>query len=279
MAAEHGRIALVTGANTGIGRLAAIALARAGFGVFLACRSRERALPVLAEIRAEVPGSCAEWLALDLEDFHSVRACAEAFLARDIPLHLLVNNAGIAGARGLTTSGFERMFGVNHLGHFLLTELLLPRLRASAPARIVVVASRAHRRVSGIDFAALRRPTSSLTGIPEYGVSKLANILHAAELGQRLAGSGVSAFSLHPGVLDTEIWRTLPAPLRWLNSLRLAPASEGIGTILHCALHAEASDTGAYYSDGARSDPAPCARNTALAIELRDWSLAATGLG
>jgi hypothetical protein len=84
---------------------------------------------------------------------------------------------------------------------------------------------------------------------------------------------------LHPGVLDTEIWRTLPAPLRWLNSVRLAPASEGIGTILHCALHAEANDTGAYYSDGARSDPAPCARNTALAIELRDWSLAATGLG
>jgi len=278
MTQDETHIALVTGANAGLGRLTALALAQAGFKVFLACRSEARTLPVLAEIRAIEGAAEPEWLALELGDFASVRACAAAFLARELPLHLLVNNAGLAGARGLTASGFEMMFGVNHLGHFLFTELLLPRLRASAPARIVMVASRAHRRVRGIDYAALRRPTSSLTGIREYGVSKLANILHASELAERLTGSGVSTFSLHPGVLDTEIWRTLPAPLRWLNGLRLSPPEDGIGTVLHCALHAPAHETGGYFSDGARTAPAPCGQEPARAVELRDWSLGATGL-
>lgn len=278
MTVVNRRIALVTGANAGIGRLTAIALAKAGFRVFLACRSRERTGPVLEEIRAAAPGADPEWLELELGDSGSVRACAAAFLDRGLPLHLLVNNAGLAGARGLSAWGVEMMFGVNHLGHFLLTELLLPRLRASAPARIVVVASRAHRRVDGIDFAALRRPTASLTGIREYGVSKLANILHAAELGARLAGSGVSVFSLHPGVLDTQIWRTLPAPLRWVNGLRLSPPEQGLETVLHCALHAPESETGGYYSDGVRTEPAPSGRDRALAEALREWSLEAAGL-
>src|SRR5262245_7209397 len=109
-----GRVALITGANTGIGRVTAVELARAGAQVFLACRSPERARPVTDEIRAARPGALAEWLPLELSDFDSVRACARAFLDRSLPLHLLVNNAGVAGARGLTRSGFEWMYGVNH---------------------------------------------------------------------------------------------------------------------------------------------------------------------
>src|SRR5262245_56858869 len=196
-----GRVALVTGASTGIGRVTALELARKRAQVFLACRSLERTRPALDEIRAARPGAVAEWLPLELSDFDSVRACARTFLERWLPLHLLINNAGVAGARGLTRSGFEWMYGVNHMGHFLLTQLLLERIRDSAPARIVTVASRAHRRVGGIDWDAVQRPTSTFTGVREYCVSKLANVLFSAELGRRLEGGGVSTYSLHPGVV------------------------------------------------------------------------------
>ena len=117
-----------------------------------------------------------------------MRACAEAFLARDLPLHLLINNAGVAGAKGLTASGFELAFGVNHVGHFLLTRLLLDRLKQSAPARIVTVASKAHARARGIDWEAVRRPTQHTTGVPEYCVSKLANVLFSARAGPPTRG-------------------------------------------------------------------------------------------
>src|SRR5262249_25542571 len=214
-----------------------------------ACRSHERTRSVIAEIRAARPDAFVEWLPLELSDFDSVRDCARRFLDRSLPLHLLVNNAGVAGARGLTKSGFEWMFGVNHMGHFLLTQLLLERIRRSAPARIVTVASRAHRRVRGIEWDATKRPTATLTGVREYCVSKLANVLFSAELGRRLEGSGVSTYSLHPGVVDSDIWRRLPWPLRSLNRLRLISNEEGARTTLHCAASEEAgAQSGMYYS-------------------------------
>ena len=265
-----GRVALITGANTGIGRVTAVELARKGVRVFLACRSSERARPAIEEIGA------AEWLPLELSDFASVRECARLFLERDLPLHLLINNAGVAGARGLTKSGFEWMFGVNHMGHFLLTQLLLERIRSSAPARIVTVASRAHKRVGGIDWSAVRQPTATLTGVREYCVSKLANVLFSAELGRRLEGSGVSTYSLHPGVVDSDIWRTLPRPLRVLNRLRLISAEEGARTTLHCAVSEDAGEeNGLYYSE-CRPVPASAAgQSRALAEEIWNRSEAA----
>jgi len=266
-----GRVALVTGANTGIGRVTALELARSGFRVFLACRSRERTKPVLDEI-----GAAAEWLPLELSDFGSVRQCAQMFLERDLPLHLLVNNAGVAGARGLTPSGFEWMFGVNHMGHFLLTQLLLERIRRSAPARVVTVASKAHTHADAIDWDAVRRPTASLTGVPEYCASKLANVLFSAELGRRLVGSGVRAYSLHPGVVDSDIWRRLPWPLRQLNRLRLISNEEGARTTLYCATSEPAGrETGLYYSESRPVAPNAAGRNTALAAELWERSEAA----
>lgn len=264
-----GSVALITGASTGIGRATALELARLGARVFLACRSPERTRPVVDEIRAAHPGAAAQWLPLELSDFESVRACAQMFLERNLPLHLLINNAGVAGARGLTPSGFEWMFGVNHMGHFLLTQLLLERIRRSAPARIVTVASRAHKRVGGIDWGAVRRPTSTLTGVREYCVSKLANVLFSAELGRRLHGSGVSTYSLHPGVVDSEIWRTLPRPLRALNRLRLISNEEGAKTTLHCATSERAAgDTGLYYSESRPAQPSAAGRSATLAGEL-----------
>jgi NAD(P)-dependent dehydrogenase (short-subunit alcohol dehydrogenase family) len=267
------RIALITGANVGIGRVTAIELAKAGYQVIIAGRSLARTQPILDEIQALPGNRPALFLPLDLSSLSSVRACATAFAALNVPLHLLVNNAGVAGARGLTVDGFEMTFGVNHIGHFLLTQLMLPHLIASAPSRVVTVASRAHKRTTGIDWEDLRRPTRSITGIREYANSKLANLLFSAELGKRLEGTQVSTYSLHPGVVDTEIWRALPNWARPLLRLRgLLTAEEGARTTLHCALHAPQSETGLYYADCQTTAPAPLGQDAELARALWERS-------
>ena len=271
-----GRVALITGANTGIGRVTARELAAQGAHVFIACRSAERAQPVIDEIRAATGQAAVEGLTLELADFASIRACAQAFLARDLPLHLLINNAGLAGARGLTAAGFEMAFGVNHLGHFLLTQLLLERIRQSAPARIVTVASRAHYRATGIDWHAVRKTTKALTGFAEYANSKLANVLFSAELGRQLAGSGVTTYSLHPGVVASDVWRAVPWPLRSLIKLRMISTEEGAATTLHCATSASvATESGLYYDTCRSREPSKLAQDGALAAELwkrsEDW--------
>ena len=266
-----GRVALVTGANTGIGRVTARELARQGAQVFIACRSAERARPALDEIRTVAAGSggSVEELSLDLGDLRSVRRCAQDFLARGLPLHLLINNAGVAGARGLTASGFELAFGINHVGHFLLTTLLLEHIRRSAPARIVTVASKMHQRARGIDWQAVRQPTRAATGLPEYAVAKLANVLFSAELARRLGGSGVCTYSLHPGVVASDVWRTVPWPVRPLMKLTMLSTEEGARTTLHCATSSSVgADTGLYYDACRARTPSKLAQDAALAAEL-----------
>lgn len=275
-AMPRGRVALITGASTGIGLVTARELAAAGMHVFIACRSAERAQAALATIRPAAGTPPPEVLALDLGDFASVRSCAQALLARGLPLHVLINNGGLAGGRGFTASGFELAFGTNHMGHFLLTQLLLDRLRASAPARIVTVASRAHKRTQGIDWQAVRQPTATRTGFAEYAVSKLANVLFSAELGRRLAGSGVTTYALHPGVVASDIWRRVPWPLRSLMKLAMITPEEGARTTLHCATSpAVAAATGLYYDRCAAIEPSRAGRDAALAKELwkrsEDW--------
>jgi NAD(P)-dependent dehydrogenase (short-subunit alcohol dehydrogenase family) len=272
-AAANARVALITGANTGIGRVTARQLAQLGFHVFVACRSVERAKAVLDEVRAAGGGSRIELIPLDLADLESVRHCAETFLARSLPLHLLINNAGLAGARGLTRSGFELAFGVNHLGHFALTQLLIERIRSSAPARIVTVASTAHYKATGIDWDAVRKPTRTRAGLPEYGVSKLCNVLFSAELGRRLAGTGVTTYSLHPGVVGTDIWRGLPWPLRSLIRLGMISPEQGAATTLYCSTSASLADeTGRYYDKCRPKQPSLPAQDRALAAQLWERS-------
>lgn len=266
----QGKVALVTGANTGIGRVTARTLALQGAHVFLACRSEANTRPVLDEIAALSGGSArAEFLPLDLGDFASVRRCAANFLARDLPLHILVDNAGLAGQPGMTASGFELTFGTCHVGHFLLTRLLLDRLKASAPARVVVVASKAHRHAKTIDFDAVRRPTASVGGLKEYSVAKLANVLFASELARRLAGSGVSTYALHPGVVATDVWRAVP---RWLQGLLkrfMIGAEAGAATSLYCATAPEVgTQTGLYYDRCRPAEPSVTARDEELAARL-----------
>jgi retinol dehydrogenase 12 len=271
-----GKVALVTGANTGIGRVTATELARAGAHVILACRSAAKTEPVVADIRAETGSDKVEFAALDLASLASVRTCAGDFLRRELPLHILINNAGLAGQRGLTADGFELTFGVNHLGHFLLTRLLLERIEASAPARVVTLSSKAHYRAKAIPWERLREPTRSLTGMDEYGVSKLANILFSAELARR-AGAGVTTYALHPGVIASDIWRRVPGPLRVIAKAFMRSPEEGARTSLHCATApALAGETGRYYDECQPRQPSPAAQDAQLAADLwsrsLDWS-------
>jgi NAD(P)-dependent dehydrogenase (short-subunit alcohol dehydrogenase family) len=264
------RTFLVTGANSGIGLATATALAARGAKVYFACRSEATTRPVIDAVAADTGNAGLRFLALDLGDLSSVRACAQEFLDTGHPLHGLVNNAGLAGARGMTDSGFELAFGTNYVGPFLLTSLLIERLRESAPARIVNVASDAHFRVRGIDFEAVRRPTKSRTGFPEYSVSKLANVLHAQELARRLDKAQVSTYALHPGVIASNIWRRVPWPIRPLMKLRMGDPRDGSRTPLYCATSPDvAGESGNYYEDAHLRQPGDAA-TPELGAELWD---------
>ncbi len=209
---QSGRRAVVTGANSGIGYVTARELARRGASVLLACRSAARGRAAVIRLRAEVPGAQAEFMPLDLADLASVREFATGYGQRHASLDLLINNAGVmALPYGRTADGFETQFGVNHLGHFALTGLLLPRLRAAAPgARIVNVSSGFHvlGRI-GPDDAGLADPGGEhgYRRWIAYGRSKTANLLFTHELSRRFtaAGSPVTAVAAHPGYASSNL--------------------------------------------------------------------------
>jgi NAD(P)-dependent dehydrogenase (short-subunit alcohol dehydrogenase family) len=246
--------------------------------VFVAGRSEQKTRPVLDEISAQADGGTVEFLRLDLSDLASVRACAEEFLRAKEPLHCLINNAGLAGGRGMTQSGFELAFGTNYIGPFLLTSLLQDRLRESAPARIVNVASIGHYRAPGIDFEAVRQRTRTVTGFPEYCVSKLGNVLHAQELARRLDGTGVTTYSLHPGSVASDVWRRVPWPLRPLMKRRMLTPEEGARTSLYCATSSEVAHDSGYYYDNCRREEPSAVATAELAGELWNRSVDWVGL-
>ncbi|MET8470850.1 oxidoreductase [Streptomyces sp. NPDC006422] len=201
---QQGRTAVVTGANTGIGYVTARELARAGAHVILACRNERRGTDARDRLAAEVPGARAEFAPLDLGDLASVRAFADAH--QDRPLDLLINNAGVmALPYGRTADGFETQFGVNHLGHFALTGLLLPNLLAAPAPRVVSVSSGMHA-MADIDIADLNSERKYGRWVA-YGRSKTANLLFVHELARRVraAGAGLVAAAAHPGYAATEL--------------------------------------------------------------------------
>lgn len=270
---------IVTGANTGIGKVTARELARGGAHVILACRSRDKTQPVIDDIARETGNPNLAFAALDLSDLASVRACAEQLAAHDAPIHGLINNAGLAGKRGLTKDGFELTFGTNHLGHYLFTRLLLERVKQAGHARIVNVASDSHYSAKGIEWDAMRKPTRSVSGMHEYAQSKLANVLFTTELARRLEGTGVTTYALHPGVVATDVWRQVPAPIRWLMKLFMISPETGAQASLRCATDpALAHDTGRYYTVGGKEKkPSKLARDAALAGTL--WTRSAEWVG
>jgi retinol dehydrogenase 12 len=271
---------LITGGNTGIGLSTAIALARDGGRVRIACRSAAAGEAAVERIKAASGSADVKLLMLDLASLASVRACAAEFLALDEPLHVLVNNAGVGGQRGLSADGFELHFAVNHLGHFALTQLLLDRLKASGPgARVVNVSSEAHYNARGIDFAAVRRRTATFAGAREYAVSKLCNVLFTRELARRLDATLVTSYALHPGVVASDIWRRVPRLARPFITRRMLTTEQGAVTSVYCATSpAVAGDSGLFY-DKCAVRPPSAAATPELAELLWKYSVEWTGLG
>ncbi|KAA3643606.1 MAG: SDR family NAD(P)-dependent oxidoreductase [Chloroflexi bacterium] len=293
----------MTGANSGSGFATTEQLARQGAHVIAACRRVAASKEAFADL-GDISGSV-EVMELDLASLASVRRFAEAFLSKYDRLDGLVNNAGVMMTpEGRTEDGFETQIGINHLGHFLLTELLLDTLKASAPSRIVCVSSVAHAGMRGtnaeIDLDDLHYDKREYSPGAAYAQSKLANVLHAFDLARRLEGSGVSAFSLHPGWIRSNLVRSAGA--RFVQNVLLRPFGgmlglmswfEGAQTSLHCLLDDDApSHNGAYYSQNSllysdrenrsggwpMTSPNPHARDVELAEKLYHRSLELVGL-
>ena len=275
-----GRSFFVTSANSGIGRAMVEALAARGADVILAARSEERTRPVLDGIRARHASIDAQFVLIDVSDLGSVRRAAEQFLATGHPIDVLVNNAGIAGTRALSRDGFDLTYATNHIGPFLLTNLLLPRVRESRQGRIVNISSIAQMRVKQIDWSVLeRRTVPKRSGFADYAVTKLMNVLHAKELARRVGGSSVTTYALHPGAVASNVWRALPQPLQWLMKRFMLSNEEGAETPLYCATAPELRDTtGRYYDKRREVAPNPLANDAVLAKELWERTEAAVAL-
>jgi retinol dehydrogenase-12 len=267
-----GKTFFLTGGNAGIGYATVTALAGRGARIYLTSRSQANGNAAAEAVTAATGNDQVHALALDLGNLASVRTCGQEFLALNEPIDVLINNAGLGGRHGITTDGFELHFGVNHLGHFALTNLLLPRLRESDQARIVMVSSESHYAAKGINFDAVRRRTRSVTGLNEYSVSKLCNVLFAQELARRLAGTPVTACSLHPGRVASEIWGAVPWPIRPVVKSFMLTTEQGAKTSLYCATSPDvASESGQYYDNCQLTEPSKIA-TPALAGELWQYS-------
>lgn len=284
----HGKTAIVTGSNTGIGKATALDLAKRGARVILACRSRERAEAAVYDIRRESGNNQVHFMPLDLSSFQSVRDFAETFLKTEPRLDFLINNAGMLGP-GRTREGFGMEFGVNHLGHFLLTTLLLERLKMCAPSRIVTVSSLVHY-VGHIDFKLLESTKDLVRGdrngwkdFEGYAHSKLCNVLFTRELANRLEGTNVSCFCLHPGVVQTELGRHMTLLQRFfvtpISKLLFLHPEGGAQTTLHCVLQEGLEPlSGRYFSGCAVARTSAKGRDDALAKKLWEVSERLTGL-
>uniref|UniRef100_A0A8C3AVM5 Si:dkey-23o4.6 n=1 Tax=Cyclopterus lumpus TaxID=8103 RepID=A0A8C3AVM5_CYCLU len=281
-----GKTVLITGANTGIGKETSRDLARRGARVVMACRDLSRAEQAAEEIRLSTGNGNVVIRHLDLGSVYSVRQFAKDFTDGEDRLDVLINNAGVMMCpRWLTEDGFETQLAVNHLGHFLLTNLLLPKLKSSAPSRVVTVSSIAHQG-GRIDFDDLFSSKKTYSSLESYRQSKLANVLFSRELGRRLRGSGVSAFCLHPGVIRTELGRhvegwfpLLGALLRLPSLLLMKTPSEGSQTTLYCALTPGLDgQSGRYFSDCAEKEAAPEGRDDFVSRKLWEESARLVGL-
>jgi NAD(P)-dependent dehydrogenase (short-subunit alcohol dehydrogenase family) len=269
------RVVLVTGATDGIGRATARALAAGGMKVILHGRTKVKVEATLAALQGELPGAELEGVSFDLGSQTAVRRGAEQLLARVPALHVVIHNAGIfADERVVTDDGVELTFAVNYLAPFLLTELLAPRLEASAtgaPSRVIDLSSVAHTRGRiHIDDLTL---ASAWTGYAAYAMSKLACAMHAISLSEKRAADKLVAYAVHPGVIDTKLLRQGFGPV--------AGATPEVGARTLVRLAGEDQVTaasGSYFSEGVQTQPAPAARDAPMRAALWDASLRLAGL-
>jgi len=277
-----GKTILVTGATTGIGRETGRALGAAGASVVITARSDDKGTATLAGLRESVPAAEFSYEVLELGSLQSVRSFTDRFVAVHGRLDVLIANAGIMAVPfGHTEDGFELQFGTNHLGHFVLVGRLLPLLVASAPARVVVLSSAGHR-MSDVRWDDLMYERRDYSKMEAYGQSKTANILHAVELDRRHGPDGVHAYSVHPGLVATELGRhftpedyaALRARARTVSGAGLPPpvgVDVGAATSVWAATAARDDDGGAYLAECAVATAEPYATDPDAARRL--WAL------
>lgn len=254
--------------------------------ILLACRNPKKATKAVDKIKKASKAQIdLEMMELDLASLASVRQFVANFLEKNLPLHLLINNAGIMNTTyGKTVDGFEQQFGVNHLGHFLLTYLLIPTLKESAPARVVNVSSTAHKMMPYAIETIYHdiNMEKNYTGWESYSRSKLANIIFSNGLDRRLNSSGVNSFSLHPGVIHTSLWQHSigESIFIFLSRPFLKSVPQGAATTVFCATHPslDGAGGGKYYEDCKESTPIGKATNLKLQDDLWDISLKLLGL-
>lgn len=277
----EGKVCLVTGATSGIGLVTARELARAGARVLIVGRTPRKSAEAAARIRAEAGSSIVEPLSADLSSQADIRALAREVQDQADRLDVLVNNAGgIFLERSESVDGIEMTFAVNHLAYFLLTNLLLDLLMASRPSRIVNVSSRAHRGVA-IDFGDIGG-RDHYSGWRAYQKSKLANLLFTRELARRLGGTGVTVNALHPGYVNTHIFRDegwRGKVMRFAAGRFAMTPERGARTALYLAASPEVEGvTGGYFANNARVPPSRAAVDEAAARLLWRFSEDLTGL-
>lgn len=275
----RGKRVLLTGGNSGIGLATCLDLCGRGARVILTVRDRAKGEAAVRTIREAVPEADVSWGLLDLAEAYSIDAFASEMIEEGEPLHVLIHNAGvILSERRMNSVGIEMTFMVNHLGPFLLQQRLEPLLQSSAPARVIVVASAAHRRASrGLNFDDLQFERD-YSAVKVYSAAKLANILFTKELAKRLEGSGVTANCLHPGVVRTHLARDGDASGPWgfafnyLGFLFLSP-EKGARTTIHLATADPLEEaSGGYYSRCRPAQPCKAARSVEGARRLWDES-------
>jgi len=273
---------VVTGATSGIGLEASVKLAKLGAELVLVGRDRAKGDAAVLAVKNRSGSAHVSLMLCDFASQKQVRTLAAEIVASCSRVQVLVNNAGsVSATRQVSEDGIERTFAVNHLGSFLLTNLLLDVLKRSAPARVVTVSSIAHRR-GDLPFDDLQFARGGYSTMRAYSRSKLANVLFTAELARRLEGTGVTANALHPGAVATNIWSHAPwytQPLLAVAKLFMLSSAQGADPIVHLAASPELRHvTGAYFERSRRVTPAPLARDEAVARKLWDVSAALVGL-
>lgn len=267
---------LITGATSGIGRVAAESLARQGAQVVVVGRNPAKTEATVADIRRATGNNSVDYLLADLSQVAEVRALAQQFQSRYARLDVLLNNAGgVFAKRTLTADGREMTWALNHLSYFLLTNLLLDTLRASGPARIVNVASNAHRRVRALDFDNLEG-ARGYSAFGAYAASKLANVLFTYQLARRLAGTPITVNAMHPGLVATgfgagngRLWAVLYV---FINALGRTPA-QGADTLIWLASAPDVADvSGQYFYERQARKTSPASYDEAAARRLWEVS-------
>jgi NAD(P)-dependent dehydrogenase (short-subunit alcohol dehydrogenase family) len=269
----QGKICLVTGSTSGLGKATAFALAQQHATVILGCRDKQRGEAVLAEIKAANPTATVDLLLLDLSVQHSVRSAVREFENRYDHLDVLINNAAVfKRQRTLTADGYETMFATNHLGPFLLTNLLLERLKAATSARILTITAPSTMKIAFEDLQGEHK----FRALQAFGASKAANLLFTYELARRLASSNVTVNAFYPGIVKTPLMREAPAPLRWLNPVfGQSPEPVAQSVVYYASSPEVQAMTGLFFNKGRQPmDSSPYTKDQAVQQQLWEASMA-----